>query len=365
MQDKRYQVFISSTFQDLQNERRAVQDVVISTGDFPVQMESFPAADQDQFEFIKSLIDQCDYYILIIGGRYGTVAEDGLSYTHKEFKYAVSKGVPVLVMLHGERGNISLDKSEKTDVGKKRLDDFISEAEANRLRKTWDTLDGLKLAAREALDHAKATKPRIGWVRGDAVTSLETLEELNNVRKENERFRQALGSLEIEVPLPTIPAASDILEIDLLPVSVRSGFGTISSGSQARTRTSWISVFPVFFSNLKWQSNDWNGDYYHRIDDDESCVAIGSALAGEVAVVDTSGFFKIGKGTLDRLSSFYIEAGLMTTEGESPFTETAQRVARRYRISEDASSVFVLLQGEVKVSEPSLSSHQLDDEIPF
>ncbi|WP_457300479.1 DUF4062 domain-containing protein [Phyllobacterium sp. P5_D12] len=146
MQDKRYQVFISSTFQDLQNERRAVQDVVISTGDFPVQMESFPAADQDQFEFIKSLIDQCDYCILIIGGRYGTVAEDGLSYTHNEFKYAVSKGVPVLVMVHGERGKISLDKSEKTDVGKKRLDDFISEAEANRLRKTWDTLDGLKLA---------------------------------------------------------------------------------------------------------------------------------------------------------------------------------------------------------------------------
>ncbi|TIP10602.1 DUF4062 domain-containing protein [Mesorhizobium sp.] len=361
MQDKRYQVFISSTFEDLQAERRAVQDVVVSTGDFPVQMESFPAADEDQFEFIKSLIDQCDYYVLIIAGRYGTVAEDGQSYTHKEFRYAVSKGVPVLVMLHGNRGTIPADKSEATDAGKKRLADFITEAEDGRLRKTWTTLDGLKLAVREALDHAKATKARVGWVRGDAVTSLETLEELNLVRKENDRFRQALGNLQIEVPLPSIPAASDPIEIDLLPVSIQNRSGT-TSGSQARIKGTWISVFPIFFGNLKWRSNDWNGDYHYSVDDDDSCVAIGSSLAGEVAAVDTSGMFKISKGTLDRLSSYYTEAGLMITEGVNPFTETAQRVARRHRISDQASSNLALLEGEVKVS---TATSELDNEIPF
>lgn len=364
MQGKRYQVFISSTFEDLQAERHAVQDAVISTGDFPVQMESFPAADQDQFEFIKSLIDQCDYYVLIIAGRYGTIAADGLSYTHKEFRYAVSKGVPILVLLHGDRGKISVDKSEETATSKKRLSDFIVEAEQSRLRKTWTTLDGLKLAAREALDNAKATKPRIGWVRGDSAANLETLEELNSVRKENERFRQALGNLQIEVPLPSIPAANDLLEINLLPVNARNGSG-VASGSHARIKASWISVFPVFFGNLKWYSNDWNNEYEYRINDVESCIAIGSALAGEVSTVDTSGLFKISKGTLDRLSSYYIEAGLMTTEGESPFTEIAQRVARRHRISGDASSGFLLSEGEVKVSSPNFGSRDLNDEIPF
>jgi len=125
LQAKRYQVFISSTFEDLKEERRAVQDVIISTGDFPVQMESFPAADEDQFEFIKSLIDHCDYYVLIIAGRYGTVAEDGMSYTEKEYRYAVSKGVPVLVMIHNNRGSIAADKSEKTEESKEYLEHFI------------------------------------------------------------------------------------------------------------------------------------------------------------------------------------------------------------------------------------------------
>jgi hypothetical protein len=96
MHEKRYSIFISSTYEDLKVERLAVQDVVISAGDFPVQMESFPAADEDQFEFIKSLIDKCDYYVLIVAGRYGTLAEDGMSYTEKEYRYAASKGITVL-----------------------------------------------------------------------------------------------------------------------------------------------------------------------------------------------------------------------------------------------------------------------------
>ena len=60
MTDKRYQIFISSTFTDLEDERRAVQDAVISMGDFPVQMESFPATDETLMDFIKPLIAKCD-----------------------------------------------------------------------------------------------------------------------------------------------------------------------------------------------------------------------------------------------------------------------------------------------------------------
>ncbi|TAY87953.1 DUF4062 domain-containing protein [Rhizobium leguminosarum] len=361
MQDKRYQVFISSTFEDLREERRAVQDVVISTGDFPVQMESFPAADEDQFGFIKSLIDQCDYYVLIIAARYGTVAEDGLSYTHKEFRYAVSKGVPILVMLHGNRGGISTDKSEATDAGKKLLDGFIAEAEHGRLRKHWTTLDGLKLAVREALDNAKATKPRVGWVRGDSVTSLETLEELNLVRKENDKFRQALGNLHIDVQLPSIPGPKDPVVFDLLPRSIDGGF-MIRSGSHAKIRSTWISIFPIFFNNINWRTNDWNGQYYHSVDDEESCIAIGSALASELASVDTSGLFTITKGTLTRLSSYYTEAGLMTTVGDELFTDTAKKLARRQLISEESSAEIVLLNGEVKVHRAPRES---EDTIPF
>jgi hypothetical protein len=89
--DKRYQIFISSTFTDLQEERAKVQQAVMELECIPAGMEAFPAIDEEQFEFIKKVIDDCDYYLLVIGGRYGSVSEEaGLSYTEMEYDYADS-----------------------------------------------------------------------------------------------------------------------------------------------------------------------------------------------------------------------------------------------------------------------------------
>lgn len=189
MTDKKYQVFISSTYTDLVDERKAVEETIIRSGDFPVGMEAFPAADEEQFEFIKTIIDKCDYYILIIAGRYGSRAPDGLSYTEKEYRYAVENGIPVLVMLHGDRGSLSVDRSETDTEQIELLEKFISSVSEGRLRKNWTTVDGLKLVVREALDYAKATKQRPGWVRGGHTSSQETLEKLVQLQEDNETLR--------------------------------------------------------------------------------------------------------------------------------------------------------------------------------
>jgi hypothetical protein len=89
---KKYQVFISSTFRDLIDERQDTIRSVLDLGHIPSGMEIFPAADVQQFEYIKKIIDECDYYILIIGARYGSVDTDGVSFTEKEYAYAVERG---------------------------------------------------------------------------------------------------------------------------------------------------------------------------------------------------------------------------------------------------------------------------------
>ena len=81
--DKRYQVFVSSTYADLKEERQRVIQTLMEADCIPAGMELFPAADEEQFAFIKKVIDDCDYYLLIIGGRYGSTTEDGISYTEK------------------------------------------------------------------------------------------------------------------------------------------------------------------------------------------------------------------------------------------------------------------------------------------
>jgi len=44
--EKRYQVFISSTFQDLQGARQEVSQALLRADCFPAGMELFPAADE-------------------------------------------------------------------------------------------------------------------------------------------------------------------------------------------------------------------------------------------------------------------------------------------------------------------------------
>src|SRR5262245_66397627 len=83
--EKRYQVFVSSTYADLKEERQRVLQALMELDCIPAGMELFPAADQEQFEFIKRVIDDCDYYLLIVGGRYGSVTPQGISYTEQEY----------------------------------------------------------------------------------------------------------------------------------------------------------------------------------------------------------------------------------------------------------------------------------------
>ena len=108
--EKRYQIFISSTFSDLKDERKKVMQTIMSLDCIPAGMELFPAMDEEQFEFIKRIIDDCDYYILIIGARYGSMDENGVSYTEKEYKYAISKNIPVMAFLHDDISSLPLNK---------------------------------------------------------------------------------------------------------------------------------------------------------------------------------------------------------------------------------------------------------------
>jgi hypothetical protein len=122
--DKRYQVFIGSTYTDLKEERRVAIQTVIDLGCIPAGMELFPAADEQQLAYIKRVIDDCDYYLLIIGGRYGSVTAEGISYTEQEYDYAVSQGLKVIAFIHENPDEISYGKSEHDPVLRERLEKF-------------------------------------------------------------------------------------------------------------------------------------------------------------------------------------------------------------------------------------------------
>ncbi|TIP23099.1 MAG: DUF4062 domain-containing protein [Mesorhizobium sp.] len=96
--DVKYQIFVSSTYADLVDERRSVIEAVLNLGHIPVGMAAFQASDDTQWDYIKQRIDDSDYYVLIVAERYGSELK-GKSYTQMEHGYAVAQGVPTVAFL--------------------------------------------------------------------------------------------------------------------------------------------------------------------------------------------------------------------------------------------------------------------------
>ncbi len=88
----KYQVFISSTYLDLKEERQNIVQAVLSSANIPAGMELFSAGNTTQWELITKWIDESDMYVLLLGGRYGSIEpKSQLSYTELEYNYAVEK----------------------------------------------------------------------------------------------------------------------------------------------------------------------------------------------------------------------------------------------------------------------------------
>jgi hypothetical protein len=175
----RYQVFVSSTFTDLKDERDKVLQAILECKAFPTGMELFPSADDEQFEFIKREIDSSDYYLVIVAGRYGSRADDGLSFTEKEFDYAHEQGKPILAFLIKDPSNLPLSKCE-ADEGRARLEQFREKARKSRMAKFFDNPDELKGQVLHSLNYQFRVNPKRGWVPAGQ-SKREDLEEIRNL----------------------------------------------------------------------------------------------------------------------------------------------------------------------------------------
>lgn len=186
---KKYQVFVSSTFRDLADERQDAIRSILDLGHIPAGMELFPAADTEQLTYIKKVIDECDYYVLIMGGRYGSLDNDGISFTEREYDYAVQTGKTVLAFPHGNLASIPLGKSDTSDRMQANLAEFRRTVMTGRLVREWSSREQLEALVIKALVRAVSEYPAVGWIRGNAAASEELLQQLNELRIENDSLK--------------------------------------------------------------------------------------------------------------------------------------------------------------------------------
>ena len=208
--DKKYQIFISSTYKDLIPEREKVRDVILSMYQFPIGMEMFSAGDEEQWEIIKETIDSSDYYVLIIGKRYGSVIDEGpdksISYTEKEYRYAKSIGLPILAYIKNDEA-ITADNVDDDAKKIKKLQAFKADVTKGREVKWFSSIDQLGTEVTLSLHKEMDRKKRPGWIRSDAVDIEKSLSEIVELSKQNRELQEENKRLSVE--LEKLKSASD------------------------------------------------------------------------------------------------------------------------------------------------------------
>ncbi|MDA8418251.1 MAG: DUF4062 domain-containing protein [Desulfobacteraceae bacterium] len=163
---KRYIVFVSSTETDLKKERRDLIRTVIELEHMPASMEYFPASNNKSWSHIQRVIAECDYYVLILAGMYGSIdPETGLSFTEREFRYAREIGVPTIAFLHATPD--SLPYIHHDDDAK--LQAFYKYVKDETLCKFWSNSGELASKATTSLVKLISDNPRSGWVKANGI----------------------------------------------------------------------------------------------------------------------------------------------------------------------------------------------------
>lgn len=166
----RYQIFISSTYEDLKEERQKVMEVILNMGHFPIGMELFDADDEEQWVQIRQAIDDSDIYILILGQRYGSITKNNISYTEKEYNYAKSRNMPILSFIINDDVPLkkgSYDLNEKAQ----KLEKFKSRVKKKSCA-FWSDKNELGLKVSQALQKKISNINTLGWVKiGDKLNS--------------------------------------------------------------------------------------------------------------------------------------------------------------------------------------------------
>jgi hypothetical protein len=208
---KRYQVFISSTFHDLEKERQVVLATLLKYNCIPSGMELFPAADDSSWDLIKDVISSCDFYLVISAGKYGTIHPDtGKSFTEMEYEYAQKIGIPVLAFLHYDIDSLPLMMTEKSDDKRKKLSDFQDKLRSRNVC-FWSNTGSLAAEVGPAILNVIESKSAIGWVRGDVESEAVKLgEEVDMLKVKVKNYEVLLADILDTRADPTKTAAQGI-----------------------------------------------------------------------------------------------------------------------------------------------------------
>jgi len=198
-QKKKLQIFISSTYSDLREERQAAVEAVLVTGHIPAGMELFAAGDESQMNVIKRWIDESDIFMLILGGRYGSLdPETRKSYIQLEYEYALEKGKPLFALvIHEDYLKKKIKKYGSSVIEQDSPDKLkeFRELVCSKMVRFWNDPKDIKLSIMEAIADLSNRTELVGWIPGNGALSQSVVEEpahTKDIRSDEDTFFEKL-----------------------------------------------------------------------------------------------------------------------------------------------------------------------------
>jgi Domain of unknown function (DUF4062) len=196
---RRLQIFVSSTYKDLQDERQVAVKAILKAGNIPAGMELFTSGDKSQWEVIEKWIQDSDVYLLILGGRYGSIEQaSGKSYTHLEYEYALKIGKPLFAcVIQDNHLELKIKNGSKYEnirevENKKDFDNFKSLVMSKPVS-LCENLDQIQSEILLKMIELERDNSLTGWIRAsDSIDSKLLTEELARLSRENNELRKNL-----------------------------------------------------------------------------------------------------------------------------------------------------------------------------
>jgi len=247
--DVKYQIFISSTYKDLIEERDAVTAAILKIGHIPIGMEMFKAEDINSWEVIKRTIESADYYVVIVGHRYGSITKSGKSFTEMEYDYAIKLKIPTLAFIIDETAERQINQIEDDEDKRKKLYSFKEKLKKKNMD-TWKNSSELSYKLTVSLANQFNINPRQGWIKNDK-SYFNSIEELTRLSKENSELREQIIELEEQT--------KDVSRKPLLKVSFSEELNFKIQIPKKRVRTEKPVV------DVEWSERINNENYNRRL----------------------------------------------------------------------------------------------------
>ncbi|MCU6160358.1 DUF4062 domain-containing protein [Enterobacter bugandensis] len=245
---RKLQVFVSSTFTDLIEERQAAVSAILKAGHIPAGMELFTAADRSQMDIIKNWIDESDVYMLILGGRYGSIEPTtGKSYTELEYDYAVDQGKALFAVVIKEEALEKKVKEHGTDFLErdepKSLSEFKKKVLSN-MSSFFEDVKDIRLCVHESLSDFSANRKLKGWVSaGEIIDTHDLAEEIKKLNEENRKLKSDIEAKDKKIHTLTNDKDMELKELRDVLFETKLTIPAKSFGADKDIETNLLNVF--------------------------------------------------------------------------------------------------------------------------